>query len=144
MHLALSEVRRHTHDLVCRSLNCTRLRPQPSSSRPRNGVTTSPSPHSLSPPPVKAGSTATSFRIRINRGGAGGKVPQTLDDEPVTGSSQVKLTGSGLLSGNRNGSTSHMHQTPLSPQEIQRLLHIRALMQVKGEQRMMEFLTSDD
>jgi len=92
---------------------------------------------------VKAGSTATSFRIRINRGGVGGKVSQG-PDEAVAGSPQAKPTGLALLNGNRNDAASQLYQTPLSPQEIQRLLHIRALMQTKGEQRMMEFLTSDD
>jgi len=117
---------------------------EPSSSRTQNGVTASPSPHSLSPPPVKAGSTATSFRIRINRGsGVSGKVLQG-PDEAITGLPQAKPTGSALLNGNHNGAASQLYQTPLSPQEIQRLLHIRALMQTKGEQRMMEFLTSDD
>jgi len=93
---------------------------------------------------VKAGSTATSFRIRINRGsGVSGKVLQG-PDEAITGLPQAKPTGSALLNGNHNGAASQLYQTPLSPQEIQRLLHIRALMQTKGEQRMMEFLTSDD
>lgn len=98
---------------------------------------------------VKAGSTATSFRIRLGRQAAA-IVPSkplttnqaVLPDRSLT-SELPKATPSPQPVAKSAFVISNGVAKSLTPQEIEQLLHVRALMMAKGEQRMLEFLTSD-
>ncbi|KAF9519983.1 hypothetical protein BS47DRAFT_1387604 [Hydnum rufescens UP504] len=103
---------------------------------------------------VKAGSTATSFRIRLNRSTAA-----STAQRPPTNQSPAPPPpiSNGELGRDNASADPEIRALPpalpnangvaalalLTPREIEQLLHIRNTILVKGEQKLLEFLASE-